>query len=196
MKKSIFATLACLSTITLLSGCSGTYHGGVRVEKTMGQPTNVIVEAGVEGTFGRLMKPVMSMLADLGVYTYDDWQALDPSSFKVKVENSGGFSSINSNSVNLTVYSDGNNVGSQNFPVEIVNGNYVFVNPQEVKDWSYMFVDLADKIEASFKVGTVASTDTSVNVDVYQHSTVIHHVQYQENICGGGDEIIYLCPSS
>lgn len=194
MMKNITFVFALLSIMTL-SACSasGSWYIRGKSEKTMGEPTKNTIEAGIEGRMGRFLKPALDMLADLGVYTYSDWEGLNPSEFKISIDETNSVSSIIQNNVLISVYSDDLILGQKNFGITKSGSHYVLSNPEAVKNWSLQFVDIGDRVVVDFEVDTKTRSTSLVTVNVHDKHGVKTSVRYEEVFCGGGKSEVSIC---
>ncbi|PCI61552.1 MAG: hypothetical protein COB35_06000 [Gammaproteobacteria bacterium] len=79
----------------------------------------------------------------INYFTSDDFQSLDVSKYNFKLTGAD----VTNNQVKLSALDSSNNaLDTKDFAVTKRNGRYYFTSPQDVKDWSYNFIDIASNI--------------------------------------------------
>lgn len=159
MRIKTLCLVGLLAGTSLVTGCaSTTIKTELKCKKVNGE-TTCEGSIGTSTVISKLMKglrPVTDMLAQTGVFDYQEFLDFEPSDYAFEYE--GG--SISDGIVTVTVYSYDSIVGTQNFGVTNTNGVYKFASPQSVKSYAQGFIDIATDVKVSAK--TSQSSDTMV----------------------------------
>lgn len=94
---------------------------------------------------------IAEMVASVTGFTYSDWQGLDVAEYEIHINPSfGATATIDRNEATVKVFSSGQEISSRAFPVVKVGNIAKFFNPENIKNWSLQFVDIADNVEIEY----------------------------------------------
>lgn len=133
------------------------------------------------GQTNNFMRSIAEMVASVTGFTYSEWQGLDVAEYEIHINPSfGATATIDRNEATVKVFSSGQEISSRAFPVVKVGNIAKFSNPENIKNWSLQFVDIADNVEIEYDttVKSRLATPVSVQQQVKEQSEILATVTY------------------
>lgn len=170
MNKKMVSCITGFISLCALGGCSATSTTTIEAKCKM---TNgeAVCEGGISTTIKtsyiyKALRPIADMLAEAGVFSYEQFIELDPSEYAYKFEGAA----ISDNRVKLSIYEGDYLLDSKHFAVVLQGGVYRFSEPESVKAYAESFIDIATKVEAS--ANTTKTSDRST-ISLLENNSVM-----------------------
>ena len=176
MNKKITSYITGIVGLCVLGGCS--VSSSTTIEAKCKITNGETICEGGSGTtiktsyIYKALRPVADMLAEAGVFSYDDFIELDPSEYAYKFEGA----TINDSRVKLSIYEGDYLLDSKYFAVFLQGGVYRFSEAESVKAYAESFIDIATKVEAS--ANTTKTSDRST-ISLLENNSVLASAYHQ-----------------
>ncbi|MBB1307816.1 hypothetical protein [Pseudoalteromonas sp. SR43-5] len=194
-KRYVSISLLAASTI-VITGCSGT-SGTYGTEVDCNTSTRECqAKVRVEGTFGSLLRPVTSLVANLTGFSYSDWSSYDPSEFYLEYAETSSITNLKNRVINVNISNEGVLLGSKSFETKKIGDSVFFKYPERVKEWTEQFIDIATEASFTFGIDSYVAAPSTVSLTVKHNNVAIDTVNYDEYLCGGGNMPRQVCGDS
>lgn len=160
--RKLFIMASVLSTM-LITGCTLTMRGEHTVRKPDGEIRTSSGEIILtDDKHSMLIRPFISLMANVGEFSYEDWSDLDASEFYLNVDDGAASSYVDGEDVSLTIWNGDTALSEKSFETVQIGSKIYFKTPHNVEDWAYTFIDVADKV--TYEIDIYTLTDSSAQV--------------------------------